>query len=400
LRVRTGPTLFTVALFMDVCAGLVGMALPLSLKAEFGLSDDRAGLIIGTSTLVYMVSPLFTGLIADRFGATFALRIGTLIIFVDSLAFCFSNSLPVFILCAMGSPLGHAFFWPALQAWLAQDVDRREIARRIGIFSIGWSIGLSVVGPKLGGDLMEYSGRLPFAACCLISSALFCFFQFIRPELPRHEVHPTQEADEIHPIEVRRRFLRGARIANLMAVYAIVTMRNFLPMVCIDWNLPKSQIGTVMMILGISQCLTFFILSRTHCWHFRSLYLLSGQTLGMIGLFAFGLGGIFFLSSNPAENASRGIILALPALILTGSMAGIAFVNSAFYGLFGEEDKGKNSGINESIIGAAMVLAAYLGGGAVKCFGSMGPYITCGMLVGFCLLLQVSVFRPHRKKNL
>ena len=381
---------------MDVCAGLVAMALPLSLKAEFGLSDSRAGLIIGTSTLVYVVSSVLAGVFADRLGATLALRIGTLIILVDSLAFCFSENLPLFILCAMGSPLGHAFFWPALQAWFAQDVDRRETARRIGIFSVGWSIGLSVVGPKLGGDLMEYSGRLPFVACCLISAGVFCFFQFLRPELPRHEVHPTQEADEIHPIEVRRRFLRGARIANLMAVYAIVTMRYYVPMACIDWNLPKSRIGTVLMLLGISQCLTFFVLSKTHRWHFRSLYLLSGQFLGMLGLLAFGLGGFFLLSGNSQNDASLGVFLALPALILTGAMAGISFVSSAFYGLFGEEEKGKNSGINESIIGAASVLASYLGGAAVWQMGSMGPYITCGVLVGLCLFLQVSVFRPHR----
>jgi predicted MFS family arabinose efflux permease len=384
---------------MDVCAGLVAMALPLSLKSEFGLSDDMAGLIIGTSTLVYMVSAILAGMFADRLGAGLGIRIGAIIILLDSLAFCFCGTLPLFILCALGSPLGHAFFWPSIQSWFAQDVDRREIARRIGIFSVGWSIGLSVVGPKLAGDLMEYSNRWPFVACCIISAAVFCFFQFVRPELPRHEIHPTQEADDLHPVEIRRRFLRGARIANLMAVYAIVTMRNFVPMVCVDWNLPKSQIGTVVMVLGISQCLTFLFLSTTHRWHFRSRYLLSGQTLGMIGLLAFGLGGILFLSANPTENSHLGVLLAMPALILTGAMAGIAFVSSAFYGLFGQEEKGKNSGINESIIGAAGVLAAYLGGASVRGFGSMGPYLTSGVLVGICLVFQVFLLRPHRRGN-
>ncbi len=384
---------------MDVCAGLAAMALPLSLKTEFGLSEDKVGLIIGTSTIVYTVTAILAGMLADRLGAELSIRIGTATIFLNSVAFCFSGTLSLFILCAMTSTLGHAVFWPAIQAWLARDVDRRETARRIGIFSIGWSIGLSVVGPKLAGNLMEYSNRWPFVACSAISLGVFCFFQFLRPELPRHEIHPTQEADEIHPLEVRRRFLRGARIANLMAVYAIVTMRNFVPMVCVDWNLPKSQIGTLMMLLGISQCLTFLILSLTHRWHFRSLFLLAGQVFGIIGLFSFGVSGLFLLSGNDAVNAFSGVILVLPALLLTGAMAGIAFISSAFYGLFGEEEKGKNSGINESIIGAAGVLAAYLGGASVRGFGSMGPYLTCGVLVGFCVVLQASVFRPHRVKS-
>lgn len=373
------------------------MALPLSLKSEFGLSDDRAGLIIGTNTVIYTITAILAGRFSDHFGATLSIRLGIALIFLNSVAFCFCFSLPLFIICALTASVGHAFFWPALQAWFGQDVDRKETARRIGIFSVGWAIGLSIVGPKLAGDLMEHSNRWPFVACGMIALGVFCFFQFLRPELPRHEVHPTQEADEIHPVEVRRLFLRGARIANLMAVYAVTTMRTFIPMVCIDWNLTKSQTGSLMMILGLSQCLTFLTLSFTHRWHFRSLFLFAGQVLGMIGLLTFGLGGILLLYFNLTTYVDMGILLSLPALLFTGVMAGIAFMSSVFYGLFGEEEKGKNSGINESIVGAAGVLAAYLGGASVWGYGSMGPYVTCGILVGISLILQVSLFRPRKK---
>lgn len=369
------------------------MAMPLTMKSEFGLRDDQIGLLIGTSTIVYMVASILTGMLSDRLGPILTLKIGALIIALDCLIFSWSKQLWLFVLCAFGSPLGHAFFWPAFQAWFSTDVDRKEIARRLGIFAVGWSIGLNVIGPKLSGDLMEKLARAPFTASWMIALGVFLFFQLFKPELKRHEVHPTQEADEIHPVEVRRKFLTGARLANLMAVCAIVTMRNFIPLLCVDWGLTPSSIGTLVMVLGISHSLSFLVLSLTHRWHYRSIYLLSGQILGMLGLLSFAVGGTFWLKNAGNEVLTIAIPLVLPALVLSGLMAGIAFMSSAFYGLFGEEEKGKNSGINESVIGTANVLSLYLGGGAVYYIGSFGPYWIVSFMIGLFILIQLRVLR-------
>lgn len=369
------------------------MAMPLTMKSEFGLRDDQIGLLIGTSTIVYMVASILTGMLSDRLGPILTLKIGALIIALDCLIFSWSKQLWLFVLCAFGSPLGHAFFWPAFQAWFSTDVDRKEIARRLGIFAVGWSIGLNVIGPKLSGDLMEKLARAPFTASWMIALGVFLFFQLFKPELKRHEVHPTQEADEIHPVEIRRKFLTGARLANLMAVCAIVTMRNFIPLLCVDWGLTPSSIGTLVMVLGISHSLSFLVLSLTHRWHYRSIYLLSGQILGMLGLLSFAVGGTFWLKNAGNEVLTIAIPLVLPALVLSGLMAGIAFMSSAFYGLFGEEEKGKNSGINESVIGTANVLSLYLGGGAVYYIGSFGPYWIVSFMIGLFILIQLRVLR-------
>lgn len=61
--------------------------------------------------------------------------------------------------------------------------------------------------------------------------------------------------------------------------------------------------------------------------------------------------------------------------------------------MIGEEEKGKNSGINESVIGAANVLALYLGGGAVYSMGSFGPYWVCSFMIGLFILIQLRVLR-------
>jgi predicted MFS family arabinose efflux permease len=381
---------------MDICAGLSGLAAPISLKTEFGLADDLNGIIIGTSSFAYITAALLAGILSDRWGATLTIRIGTAIIALDCLVYSFAQSKWLFILCTLAAPLGHAFFWPSFQAWFGRGVDRRETARRVGIFSVSWSLGLNAVGPKLGGELMERSPRLPFATACVISIAVFLFFQWLKPELERHETHAGGIADEDHPPSIRRKFLVTARIANLMAVYAIVTLRTFIPLVCVDWKITASAIGTLIMVLGVSHSGSFLVLSLTEKWHFRFRYLVGGQVLGMAGLLILGVGGSRFLDTTAEGAATLGISLAIPALILVGLMAGICFMSSSFYSLYGQEEKGKNSGINESIIGMSNGLALYLGGGAVHWLGSMGPYWTCGLVVGLCLVFQVWLYKKEK----
>jgi MFS family permease len=394
------PTIFLVSLLIDTCAGLVSLAAPVQLKSHYGLSDAAIGLVMGTGGLVYVAFTAYAGRLADRLGASRAMRIGIALIGLDSLLFCVVSSSFLFIALTIASTLGHAFFWPSLQAWFARDVDRRETARRIGIFSVGWSLGLNFVGPKLAGELMESSVIWPFAVSALLSLGVFLFFQWVSPELKRHDIHPTDEADELHPLDARLRFLALARIANLAAVYAMVTNRTFVPLVCIDWGLSPSAIGTLMMVLGAAHSGSFLLLTLTHRWHFRMRYLIAGQVMGTIGLLFFGIGGVLFLGEGQAERASLGVALAAPALILSGAMAGISFMSCAFYGLFGHEEKGRNSGVNESVIGAANVLASYFGSASAHWFGVMGPYWTSGLVVGGCLLLECQQVFKQRDRRL
>lgn len=396
MRVRTTPTIGSVAFLMDITHGLAGFAMPLTLKTEFGMSEDWVGALLGTSGLFYITFAYFAGGMSDRLGATVVIRLGAGLIFLNCLVFSFAQSAWLYVLCALTSAAGHAFFWPAFQAWFGKDVGRHEMARRVGIFSVSWSLGLNFAGPKFGGLLMESAPRAPFVAAALCALGVLLFFQLLKPELSRWEVHPSHEADEFRPREIRRRFLRGARLANLMAVYSIVTYRNFLPMLLVDWGLTESQIGSLMMVLGLAHSGTFLALTLTHRWHYRWRYLLAGELLGMIGLLAFGLlaGGIDPTSDD--QTPWLGVILMLPSMLMAGGMAGICFMSSAFYGLFGEEEKGKNSGINESIIGSAGVLALYLGGIAFHIGGESAPYWTCGVLVGACVFIQVSRLAPWR----
>jgi len=393
------PICFLIPLLVDTAAGLVFMATPLMLKGYYGLSDDRVGLVLGTATLFYVGVSLWGGRAADRWGPKATMKIGLLLVGLNSVAFLVFRDLVPFILCALTLVVGHGFFWPSFQAWIGRDVDRGETARRIGIFSVAWSFGLSAIGPFVGGWALEVDNRLPFALAAAIAFLTLAFFQMFSPRLTRHGLNPIQDADRHVPMAVRRKFLTVARLANLVAVVAMVTMRIFFPLVCLDWKLSESTIGLIVALLGLSQSGSFLVLSLTHRWHYRFSYLLVGQMLGMGGLLLFGIGGSLFLLGPNGSHAALGIALALPALLSAGMLSGISFFSSSFYSLYGEEAKGKNSGIHESIVGAANVIAQYGGAAAVNRLNQMAPYWMTGILIALSVVVQTRVLQGARTKE-
>lgn len=393
LLFRSGPTCFFIPLAIDTCGGLTSIAAPLVLKSHYGLRDSEIGWVLGTGTILYVLTCFFGGRLADRVGYETMIKTGLAIVALNAVSFLLWGPLPYYIVCTIFSPLGHAFFWPAFQAWIGRDVDRLEMARRIGIFSVGWSLGLSAVGPLVAGWTLEFDRNLPFTIAMLLSVGTLAVFQFARPELPRHEVHATGHADDFVPQARRRAFLSAARVGIVSAVVAMAVVRTYFPLIGLDWKLSTSSIGAIVTVLGLGQSGIFLVLTLTHRWHYRSSYLLSAQVLGAAGLLLFSVLGIFLVGSGDAADATVGVALAIPALFCAGIMSGVCYFSSAFYALFGEETKGKNSGIHESLIGVGYGIAQYGGGAAVRYIHKLSPYFLCGLLIFGFILWQWKLIR-------
>lgn len=396
---RTGPTCFFIPLAIDTCGGLISIAAPLVLKSDFGLLDSQIGLVLGTGTILYVVISLLGGRLADRIGFEATIKLGLGILTLNALSFLFWGPLPYTIFCAICFPVGHALFWPAFQAWIGRDVDRLEMARRIGIFSVGWSLGLSAVGPFVAGWTLDIDRSLPFALAMILALGTLAIFQFAKPRLLRHESHTTAHADEFVPPDRRKAFLSAARVGIVGAVVAMAVLRTYFPLIGVDWELSTTSIGAIVTVLGLGQSGTFLVLTLTQRWHYRTSYLLCGQMLGAIGLILFGALGYVWVGGGEGADSWMGVWLALPTLFCAGIMSGICYFSSAFYSLFGEESKGKNSGIHESLIGVGYGIAQYGGGGAILYVHLLSPYWLCGILILVCILWQLRLLRENRRTN-
>lgn len=397
MRFRTGPTCFLIPLAIDTCGGLTSIAAPLVLKSHYGLLDSQIGLILGTGTILYVVTCFFGGRLADRAGYETIIKVGLAILTLNALSFLLWGPLPYYIVCTIFFPFGHAFFWPAFQAWIGRDVDRLEMARRIGIFSVGWSLGLSAVGPFVAGWTLEIDRNLPFILATILPFAVLIVFHFARPELLRHEVHATGQADEFVPQERRRAFLYAARVGIVSAVVAMAVVRTYFPLIGLDWELSTGSIGAIVTVLGLGQSGIFLLLTLTQRWHYRLAYLLSAQVLGAMGLIFFSSLGYFLVGTGGEADATIGVLLAVPALFCAGIMSGVCYFSSAFYALFGEESKGKNSGIHESLIGVGYGIAQYGGGAAVRYIHKLSPYFLCGLLILGFIVWQERIIRAREK---
>ena len=377
---------------MDTTAGIFYFCCTILLKTEFGLDDQTVGLIIGTGAIAYILSTLYCSRISDRLGAEWCLRLGAAIICANNLFIYFAESLWLFVLGILWTGLGHAFFWPGFQAWMSRNVDRRETAYRIGLYSIGWSFGLWSVASIVGGYALEIDSRLPYLIAAAIAGATFLVFYLMKPTLPEHETHDVQFEEEQVPMAIRRGFLFSARMANFLATMTVIGLRVYLPLLAVEWALSESTIGKLLGVGGLTQSLTFIALLFTQRWHYRFGFLLCAQVLGLAGLLILALGGTALLGENPDERSIYWVVV--PALIAGGMMNAMTFFSSAFYSLFGEAAKGKNASLNEAIIGMANIVPLYGGAIAIYAFGLMAPYWAGAGLIGLGIFYQWFVVRP------
>ncbi|MCB9784543.1 MAG: MFS transporter [Candidatus Omnitrophica bacterium] len=397
MRFPTGPTCLLIPVLMDTTAGLFYFCCTLLLKTEFGLDDQTVGFIIGTGAIGYTLSTLYCSRISDRLGPEWCIRLGTAIVCANNVFLLFANNVWVFVIGILWAGLGHAFFWPGFQAWISRNVNRNETALRIGLYSVGWSFGLCAVAPFVGGISLEIANRLPYLIAAIIAGGVFLIFQFLKPTLAEHETHDIQFDEGQVSVPIRRQFLFSSRLANFMATLLIIGLRVYFPLLAVEWAMSESTIGFILSVGGVTQSLTFLILVFTQRWHYRFGFLLLAQFIGLLGVLALAAGGSYWLGDHPTDY--QKYLVAVPALLAAGIMNGITFYSSAFYGLFGEAEKGKNAALNEAIIGLANIVPLYGGSLAILAFGLMAPYWSGAFLVGGAIVYQWFGVRPGLVKG-
>mgnify|MGYP002681907248 CR=1 FL=1 len=146
--------LYSFAFIMNSATGVLVVGLPL-LGIRFGASALHLGLLGSAGAFVYALSCPFGGRLSDRSGRWRSGRRGSLIascsllVLVDCFIFFVSGLRDVFVIAVCGS-FCTAFFWPPLQAWLAEIGGKERLAERLGFFNLSWSLGI-MVGPMIGG---------------------------------------------------------------------------------------------------------------------------------------------------------------------------------------------------------------------------------------------------------
>lgn len=350
----------------------VARALPYSLSAVWagGRSHRRGRLGIAPVTLTVAAAAAAGLVAAPGFAAIYAL------------------------LAVIGFML--AFFWPAVQATLADVAERETVTGHLGWFNIGWSTG-KAAGFAVGGFLLAGLG---FRALFLTAAAAFLAVAAIVVTLsrtrsaavsiptpgPEAAAAPGPEPIPAAALPDRlHRFRLAAWLGNAMAFGVGAVLNNHYPNWLSVHGRSEALFGSYLGLVFASQTLTFAALTRFRGWRYRAAPLLLAQVPLILVLLVL-----------PRLEATAAILATAP---LVGLGLGTAYFGSLFYSVQDPSLRGRHAGVHESLLGVGSMILPVAGGWAASAGGGLdAPYLTAALIAvgglavqGWLLFGRVSV---------
>lgn len=193
------------------------------------------------------------------------------------------------------------------------------------------------------------------------------------------------EMDEDAPANYKF-FLYAAWVSNFVSWFNLGVMRNLFPKLGTELGFSAVLIGTLIFIMAFAQTAAFFILGKTHKWHYK---------LGVVVLFQF-----FAFLSLWVFAFSSGVLYFAIAAVFLGLSAGVTYFSSIFYSLRGSENKGRRSGLHEGVIGTGALFGPLAGGFFAAKFGIRAPYVTAAIVLAAAMLAEIALINGIHKQPL
>jgi len=368
----------------DLALGAVLLSIPLLLIFKFDSSSLTLGFFGAVGSLAYSTGVIRIGMLTDRIDRKSVIISGCLVFVAVYAVLPFVPSKwPILALYALGA-FSMSMFWPTLQSWLSQGLDKKGLVNSLMYFNIFWSLGITL-GFLAAGFLFAFAFWAPFVFGIILMAANIWFLRH-QPVVSEYSEGAARAAflrtEKERPPEAPK-FLYIAWTANFMSWYIIGTARNIFPKLAAEIGFESGFIGFLIFLMMFAQTAAFFVLGKTHAWHYRFWPVLLCQAVSMAGLFM-----IFSFSTAPALMA---------AMVMLGVSSGMTYFSSIFYSLFGFLDKGRRSGIHEAFVGIGAFLGPLTGGLAAHFVGLRAPYIIAMAFLLIAIIIEGSIFLrcPH-----
>jgi MFS family permease len=382
---------FVIPLLMDAAVAI--SALTVNLYAQdLGASKLQLGLLGTAWAVPYAFGSPFTGRWADRYNRTMLIWAGLWLAALSHSASGLSTRPQHLIAAAPLGGLGGALFWPTFET-LLHSKDPEETRARIGAFNVGWTIGI-MGGTAAAGYFYHLAGpRATFFTIALIAALTGCYVLTradwrLKPAGTEHYLEPSQNSTKVAPAR-KTGYLRLAWVANFGMWFAGSATGTIFPKLARSMGIPDGPIGLLSSLIMVAQMSMFIILSRSSRWHYRLAPLLAAQAAAVLGVLVIGIG------RTPLSFAL--------GMLLLGISRGKTYSASLFYGLDAETSKGGNTGIHESIVGAAYIVGPFTAGISAEKISLRAPFFVTAAVVSSAIMLQIWIWsriHPHSPSEL
>lgn len=379
--------LFTIAALVSWVFGAFMVALPFVVK-RFGGSDMDVGFAQGISFLCYLFGCIVSTFVLDRFNGKYCVLSGIGGISLVMVAICLTVSLArpgpdseaavrgLFFLSALVGAFSAAI-WPSLMGWVSAHHKGEEFNRRLGAFSVSWSLG-SLVGMVLGGILVQISPHWPFfmAGVCAVMAMVSA--SVVHYEGQSRESESQVERHEAPARDLLARFFWVSRLMQFMLFICIGIVTSQLGLLFkFELGFAESQYGFFLAAIMVAQMGAFYVGGKVHDWYFRMRYLWACHGIVMVGL-------LIILQGGPlATYFATAILLGLAKSLLN--------LSHLYYSAARSMRRSVSMAVHEAIVAVALFIGAVAGGWISDHYDRYMPYKIAIGIVGLSLVIQTMV---------
>jgi MFS family permease len=316
------------ATFLAFCGiGTVLPAMALHVRHDLGGSDQTVGFVIGTFSVVALVSRFISGPLADRKGRKVAFLTGLGACSAAGLAYVLPLGLPGMYLGRGMQGFGEACLFTGAAAWAVETAGMHRSGRALGFVSTGIWGGISV-GPAIG----QWLGTFERAAILQVVAGLAGFA--LLSQVPEHYTpHPSPEKRSWLPKEL---IFSGLAVGLTNVYYPVIAGFLILHMAKTGGSGPTAFSAYALMILSsrfffgglpdrVSPQYTFYGGLTLMAIGLMLLTFVPGPVTSMAGAMLIGVGVSF-----PWSSVASAVLRRAPAH-QRGSTVGIL---SAFFDFF------------------------------------------------------------------
>lgn len=376
-----------IALVFNLGSGVIAPALPLYGRS-LGAGYRELGLIGAAYGIAFAGLTIPLGRASDRFGRRTLLLSSALAIAVATVGYLTSRSVLGLVLSRLLEAAGWAAFWPALEAWVA-DEFRERAGTAMGVAYGSYALAF-VIGASTAGFVIERAGlRAPFVIYLGTALAALGLFLATPTHQPRREYDDPGDAGPparwMQPAGAARRQPLLAYGTGFVYVFGLGTVLSFLPVYAEDRGFTPHIVGLLLGAYWLARGTSAFVSGRlSDHWGRRAI------------LVPAILGSAFAATVVAAPPSAAAFFAGTLALGLTSGACGPACI-----GLIADytapRDRGAAMGFFEMSCGVSYIAAGLLGGQAAYAFGAQTPYfLVAGLAFGWTSILawQLSARPP------
>jgi len=367
--------IYVSSFLMDmVCAFVVGAAAVYAI--ELGAGPMHLGLLGATGAAFYIISCILSGKLCDLLSRKAIILSSSVLAALSCLMLTRAAALGELFVYYGGFHVGIGFFWPALQALLADSRHAKNLATTLGNFCIFWSLGFTV-GHYVCGYLTELSATLPFA-WCVAASLVILTICLTLSDIEGKKKGASADFLTRTNTQTRllwKRFLVSGWLANFILVFTLSSAKMLFPKLALDVDhLDRAVLGIMLAMIHGGQVFMFWLVKYWHGWQYnRPTYILT-QLLVLPGT------ALLAFSSNVAAYAV--------GMFLIGLCSGFTYASSIYYSTSRPPESATRTGFHEAFIGLGVLLGPLAGGFVSGVWNLHSPYILCSVLVIAVLATQ------------